>query len=155
MKRITFSSAWIALLAGALVGCQTTDQASVGSTASLEIVGHTAADIRKATTDAFLANGYQLVSGLTFEKPGSSWDTTAYGGWSGSPVWFRMRATVTSRTVNSYVLACDGYLVEDRNVHLMEVQRKLPRSKRGMCMEILEQAKAQLDAEQTPAAPTR
>ena len=141
------------LLAGAacLTGCQTTDQAGSGDMASVEISGHTETEIRQATAKAFLANGYQQADAQTFEKQGSHWDTAAYSGWSSDAVWIKVKTSITATETGRYVLACNAYLVTDRNQATMEEEKKLSVSHRSECKKILDQAKAALDSTTTGA----
>ncbi len=139
------------LLAGAacLTGCQTADQADSGDMASVEISGHTEAEIRQATARAFLANGYQQADGQIFEKQGTRWDTAAYGGWSANAVWIKVKTSITSAGTGRYVLGSNAYMVVDRNQAAMEEEEKLSVSHRSECKKILDQVKARLDSPQT------
>ena len=145
---------WL-LLAGAacLTGCQTTDQAGSGDMASVEISGHTESEIRQATAKAFLANGYQQTDSQTFEKQGSHWDTAAYSGWSANAVWIKVKTNITSAETGKDVLACNAYLVTDRNIATMEQEQKLSMSHRSECKKILDEVKAALDAPPAAGAP--
>jgi uncharacterized protein with beta-barrel porin domain len=129
-----------------LTGCQTADQADSGDMASVEISGHTEAEIQRATAKVFLSNGYQQADRLTFEKQGTGWDKAAYGGWSSNPVWIKMRANITSVDADKYILGCNAYLVTDRNEATMEEEKKLSVSHRSECKKILDQVKARLDS---------
>jgi hypothetical protein len=144
---------WVLLASAvALTGCQTADQADSGDLASVEISGHTEAEIQQAAAKVFLADGYQQTDRLTFEKQGSSWDTVAYHGWSSSAVWIRVRADITSPQTDKYILGCNAYMVTDRNVATMEEEKKISFSHRTECKKVLDQIKAQLDS--PPAAVT-
>ncbi len=136
------------LLAGALFinGCQTTDQADSGAMASVEISRHTKVEIQQAVTKAFLANNYQSVKNLTFEKQGTGWDKAAYGGWSSNPVWIRMRVKIAPTGQGEFILACNAYVVVDRNLGGIEEEKKLSVSYRSECKKILDEAKAMLDS---------
>jgi hypothetical protein len=114
--------------------------------ASVNISGHTDAEIQRAAASAFLANGYQPADRLTFEKQGTGWDKTAYGGWSSNPVWIRVKIRITSTQAGQSVLACDAYAVVDRNEASMEEEKKLSVSYRSECKKILDQARARLDS---------
>jgi hypothetical protein len=142
---------WL-LLAGVacFTGCQTTDQADSGDMVSVEISGHTEVEIWQATAKAFLANGYQPAGSQAFEKQGSSWDTVAYSGWSSDAVWIKVKTSITATAPGRYILACNAYLVTDRNQATMEQEQKLSVSHRSECKKILDQAKAMLDS--PPAA---
>jgi hypothetical protein len=142
---------WL-LLAGVacLTGCQTADQADSGDMASVEISGHTEAEIQQATAKAFLANGYQQADSQTFEKQGSSWDTAAYSGWSSDAVWIKVKTDITAPEAGKYILACNAFMVTERHQATAEQEQKLSFSHRSECKKILDQARAMLDS--PPAA---
>lgn len=153
-QKIFRLSGWLLLaVAACLAGCQTTDQAGSGDMASVEISGHTEAEIRQATARAFLANGYQQADSQTFEKQGSSWDTAAYSGWSSSAVWIKVKTSVTETETGKYVLACNAYLVTDRQQATLEEEKKLSVSHRSECKKILDQARAALDSPPKTSVP--
>ena len=143
------------LLVGAtcLAGCQTTDQADSGDMASVEISGQTEAQIQRTLAAVFLANNYQQVDRLTFEKQGTHWDSLAYGGWSSIPVWIRMRIHITPAGPGRTLLTCDAFAVVDRNETTMEEEKKLSVAYRSECKKILDQTKARLAAPPAGGAP--
>jgi len=145
---------WLLLIGvTCLTGCQTADQADSGDMASVEISGHTEAQIQQATAKAFLANGYQQADSQTFEKQGSSWDTVAYNGWSLDAVWIKVKTSVTEMETAKYALACNAFLVTDRHEVIMEQEQKLSVSHRSECKKILDQAKAALDSPRATGTP--
>src|SRR5882757_9170270 len=96
-QNICRSLGWTLLVGIAcLTGCRTTDQADSGEMASVKISARSDAEIQQAVAKAFLANEYQQVNPVTFEKQGTVWDKMDYGGWSSNPVWIRMRIKITS-----------------------------------------------------------
>ncbi len=107
---------------------------------------HTDAEIKQAAAKVFLWEGYQQVNPLTFEKQGTSWDKMAYGGWSGNPVWIRMRINITPGEAGQTILACDAYAVVDRGEGSMEEEKKLFTSYRSDCKKILDETKVRLDS---------
>ena len=132
-------------VAACLTGCQTTDQADSGDMASVEITGHTEAEIRQAMAAAFLTNGYQQAGDETFEKQGTRWDTAAYSGWSANAVWIKVKTSITVTETGKYILGCNAYMVVDRNQATME-EEKLSHSHRSECKKILDQAKGRLNS---------
>jgi len=147
MQNICRLFGWALLAGGAgLTGCQSTDSADSGNMASMNISGHTDAEIKQVAAKVFLWNGYQLVDPLTFEKQGNRWDKMAYGGWSGNPVWIRMRINITSGEAGQTILACDAYAVIDRGTGSMEEEKKLFTSYRSECKKILDETKVRLDS---------
>lgn len=155
MRRSLPATVWLGFLAldAALMGCKSADQAHQGYLASVEIVGHEAAEIRQATTKVFAENGYERVAGLVFEKKGSTWNSLAYGGWSRQPVWVRVRVSLRPHRTGRQVLGCDAYLVRDRNGDFLEEERKPWVSRRGECERILNQIKARLELQQPVPKP--
>ena len=99
MKRFILDAAWLGLLALAcvLTGCKTTDAAHTGSLASVLIAGHTAEEIQRTAIEVFEWNGYARVSGLTFKKQGTKWDTIPSAVWCAEAVWIKMRVTLNKR----------------------------------------------------------
>lgn len=135
-----------------LAGCKSTDTAKIGSLASIEITGHSLAEVRQSVVDVFLLNGYSQKSGLTFEKQGTNWDTVAYGTWSGGAVWYRMKASVIPRPGGACVVACDAYLIRDHGEGFMEEEQRLVAAKRDDCMKLLEEVRSRLNPGESPPA---
>src|SRR6185437_16178850 len=79
-----------------LTGCKTDDEAHFGHMASVVILGHTRAEILQATATVLKADGYHETDELTFDKPGSAWETANYGGWSSDTVGVRIRFALVS-----------------------------------------------------------
>jgi len=144
----------LALLAGVvgLSGCQTTDQADTGALASVAVPGHTVAAIQRATTKVFASNGYQQADPLVFGKPGTAWDTAAYGGWSTGSIWIKVRVYIVAPKTGDCTLSCNAYMVTDRNQPGMEQEQKLSHSRRSECKKILDQVKTLLDSQPETAA---
>jgi len=147
IRNINLSAGWIFLVGlVCLTGCQTADQAHSGHMASVEIYGHTEAEIQKATAAAFIENGYYKIGDLTFEKKGSGWETANYGGWSATTVWIRMRAEITTVDSRKYTLGCNVFVVDAHGEAGMETERKFMFAKRSECKKILDEVKAALEA---------
>jgi hypothetical protein len=127
-----------------LTGCKTTDLADSGHMASVEISGRDEVEIRAMTAAVFLANGYEQTGPLIFEKRGTAWDTAAYGAWSGSAVWVRMRVTMDLPEENRCVLGCDAYQLVDRNQWMETQEQKFFFEKRGDCKKLLNEIKTRL-----------
>lgn len=155
MKYDLSRTVWVGFFALSLplLGCKTADHAGEGYQASVVIAGHDAAAIREMTTKVFLENGYQQAAGLVFEKKGSRWNSLAYGGWGGQPVWVRVRVSLRPHGPGQHVLGGDAYFIRDRGAGFMEEEQKLSVSKRGECEKILNTIKARLAAGESPASP--
>jgi hypothetical protein len=148
MKQILHSVAGSFFLLAAifLTGCRTADRANSGQMASLQISGRSEADILRSMKAVFLAEGYEHMGDLTWDKKGSAWDAAAYGGWSLGAVWVRLKATVDSTATDDYVIGCNAYMVNDRNQGVMEEERKMSLAGRSECKKILDEVKARLDS---------
>jgi hypothetical protein len=133
-----------------LTGCQSADEAHTGHMASVEISGFKRSQIEAAAAQVFKANGYAKVDALTFEKPGSGWETANYGGWSSNPVWIRMRCGLVSTDLRAFTLDCDAYVVEGHGEVGTEMERKFWFAKRGDCKALLDQIKAELKSAPAP-----
>ena len=137
-----------------LAGCHTPDpdRASTGQMASLEIPGHSEAEILRAVKDTLVDNGYEHMEGLTFDKRGSGMDTALYGGWDSGGVWIRLKLTVEPAASGNgnYVIGCDAYRVIAHNQGVMEEEKKTRHSNRDECDKMLQAIKARLSG--TPAA---
>jgi hypothetical protein len=132
------------VLVGLLAGCKTTDTAQDGSLASVIITGHTEKQVQQTTIEVFRWNGFNQLSGLTFEKKGSKWDTLSYGSLDSKAVWIKMRVSITPMTEDRQVLSCDAYIVDNHGEGFMESERKLDFGKADECKKILDQIKRRL-----------
>ncbi len=137
---------WLLLAVFCLAGCKTNDEAHSGRMASVVVSGHTREQIQQALAAVFLANGFVKMGDLTFEKPGSAWETANYGGWSSSRVWIRMRTEIVPMATGQFELGCDAFVVEGHGVPGVEVERKFWVAKRTECKKILDAVKAALAA---------
>jgi hypothetical protein len=141
-----FSGWTLLVVAACLTGCRTTDQAGSGEMASVTISARTEAEIQQAAAKVFLANEYQQITPMAYEKQGTVWDKLAYGGWSSNPVWIRMKISITPAGEGQFTLACDAFAIVDRNEASMEEERPLSVSYRSECKKILDQVKVLLDS---------
>lgn len=147
MRTLHFVAGLFFLLAAIfLTGCRTADLAHSGQMASLEISGHSEVEILRVMKAVFLDEGYEHMGDLTWDKKGSMWDAAAYGGWSQSAVWLRLKATVDSTPDGGYAVGCDAYMVNDRNLGVMEEERKMSLAGRSECKKILDEIKTRLDS---------
>jgi len=140
-------------LGAAFMGCKSADQARQGYLASVEIIGHEAAEIQEATTKVFAENGYERATGLVFEKKGSTWNSLAYGGWSRQPVWVRVRVSLRPHGASRQILGCNAFFVRDRGGDSLEEERKLWMSRRGECEKMLNQIKARVESQRPAPEP--
>jgi hypothetical protein len=99
-----------------LFGCRSTQPGSM-SHASVQIRGHSLAEIQQTTTAVFLEQGYALAAASTeemvFERPGSRRDAAKWGGWSGEGVTMRVKVRLSKTPDGSPLLQADAYAVQN------------------------------------------
>ncbi len=120
---------------------------------SVLISGHEALDTARAISEVFQAAGYKPFPlrankdlGLAFEKPGGAGATLLYGDWDPNKVWYRVRVRLSPLSQDSQLVSCNVYRVTDHGDAHFETEHKLAHARRGPYRELLNQAKAQLDA---------
>jgi hypothetical protein len=113
----TFVASLLALGAISLVGCQSAKQPGSMSHASVQVQGHSVAEIQRTATAVFRAEGYALTLAtpgeMVFERPGSRRDAAKWGGWSGQGVTMRVKVGLSKMTDGSYLLQADAYAVQN------------------------------------------
>jgi hypothetical protein len=119
MNMVPRASSLFALLALCLTGlsgCQTTNQPGAASHASVQIQGHSPAEIRQAATAVFSEAGYSLTTALSsemvFDRPGSAWDEVKWGGLLSDGVTMRVKIRLSEIPGGSQLLQADAYVVE-------------------------------------------
>jgi len=136
---------WLILLGFAgLTGCKTDDEAHFGHMASVIISGHDRTEILRAAAAVFKANGYHETDELTFDQPGTAWETANYGGWSSDKVGVRIRLALVSEEFGQHKLGGDAYVVEGYGDPGMEVEQTYWFAKRTECKKMLDEIKASL-----------
>jgi hypothetical protein len=137
-------------LAGA--GCRSTGQPVSGQFASVDLQGHTPAQIRAAATQIFQLNGYQVTqttrTNLVFEKKGSGMNSVTYGNWT-EAVWVRVRASIVPISEIGYRLQCDAFMVRDRG-GATEEEVRLKHFQNGPYQELLDKVGRQLNPGEAP-----
>jgi len=116
-KHVT-AGMFISLLLLGTVSCQSDKPAGRAPFAEVVLTGNTPGQIRNATVAVFADNGYKTRRSdpgeMVFEKEGSRMNNFAYGSWMGdTPVWVRVKATVTPVGEMKCRLECRPYLVRD------------------------------------------
>ena len=144
IQQVMVSLPLVAILV--VVGCRTTnaDLADADHMASLTISGRSEVDILRAMEAVFVANGYQHMVDLTFDKKGSAWETALYGGWSTDGVWIRLKASVDPGPSGTYIIGCDAFRVTGHNEGVMEEEKKTTHAYRDECKKILDEVQARL-----------
>lgn len=86
--------------------------------ASILVSNSSPGAVSGATIDVFENNGYKLARRdkelLVFEKQASKMSDLAYGNWTESRVWSRVKVTVKPDGENAVQLHCTGFLVRDK-----------------------------------------
>ncbi len=99
-------------------GCRTTDTSGTGSMASVTITNSSPGAVSGATIDVFENDGYKLARRdkelLVFEKQASKMSDLAYGNWTESRVWSRVKVTVKPVGESTVQLSGTGFLVRDK-----------------------------------------
>jgi hypothetical protein len=110
----------ITLLAVALtflVGCQSAKEPGSSSHASVQIPGHSLAEVQKTVTAVFGEEGYALTQPgppeMVFERPGSRSDALKWGGWWGEGVVMRVKVLVSKSDNGDHLLQADAYAVQN------------------------------------------
>jgi hypothetical protein len=142
-QRVMVSLPLVAILV--VGGCRTSaDLADADHMASLTISGHSEVDILRAMEAVFVADGYQHMGDLTFDKKGSAWETALYGGWNEGGVWIRLKGSVDPGPSGTYVIGCDAFRVTGHNQGVMEEEKKTTHAYRDECKKILNEVQARL-----------
>ena len=105
----------LAFCAVSLVGCQSAKQPGSMSHASVQIQGHSLAEIQQTTTAVFREQGYTLAAAspeeMVFERPGSRRDAAKWGGWSGQGVTMRVKVRLSKMLDGAQLLQADAFAV--------------------------------------------
>ena len=106
----------LALCVLTLLGCRSTQPGSM-SHASVQIQGHSLAEIQQTTAAVFREEGYGLATAtaeeMVFERPGSRRDALKWGGWSGNGVTMRVKVRPSEMLDGGYLLQADAYAVQN------------------------------------------
>jgi len=109
----------LAICAASLVGCRSGTQPGSMSHASVQIQGHSFAEIRQVMEPVFAENGYAQAGvsedGMVFERPGSRRDALKWGGWSGAGVTMRVKVHAASTLNGGYLLTADVFAAQNSN----------------------------------------
>jgi hypothetical protein len=129
-------------------GCRTAGKQSSGGFASVVIEGNTPGQIRHVTIEVFSDHGYKIAderaTNPVFEKKGSRIDNAAYGNWTGSPVWIRVRVSIVPAGEATFRLQCKAVLLRDRGQPAFEEEIKLRNFQAGPYRKLLDEVAARL-----------
>ena len=119
---------WLALSLAAFVGCQSAKQPGTMSHASVQVQGHSVAEIQQTATTVFREEGYALASAspeeMVFERPGSRRDAVKWGGWAGEGVTMRVKAGLSKMTDGSYLVEAVAYAVQNSDDPFFRTERR-------------------------------
>lgn len=132
-----------------LAGCRSGSAAGrTTGVAAVTVTGKTRQEIVGVATEVFVKRGYRVAPplgcDLMFEKQGSSWNTTVYGGLSGKPVWFRVKVFVRMRGVEERLVECEVFRVLEHGDASMEEEVRHARYGGGGYQEILDEVRNKL-----------
>jgi hypothetical protein len=110
----------MSLLLLVAAGCRSTPPAHSNAVASIQIHGHDPGHISQMVERVFLDHGYKLAKGglfnQVFEKSGGTMNNIAYGNWlDETPVWSRVKISLTPVQDTVYWLDCEPFLVRGLN----------------------------------------
>jgi hypothetical protein len=108
-----------------VTGCKSAPATAPTPLADVLIRGNTPGQIGRVTAEVFNEKGYQTteshVDRFVFEKPGTKWNTLAYGGWfGGTQVWIRVKVDIINLGGTLCRLQCQAYWVQDRGSSVEE-----------------------------------
>ncbi len=136
-------------------GCRSASKHKSGGFASVIIQGNTPGQIREVTIDVFSKHGYKNAgpgyTNLVFEKEGSRMDNAAYGNWTGSPPWIRVKTAIIPVSETTFLLQCKAALVRDKGQAAFEEEIKISNFRAGPYQKLLDEVAARLTG--TPPAP--
>jgi hypothetical protein len=130
-------------------GCKSTGKPASASFASVEIAGHTPAQIRAATVVVFQQEGYTSANErrgeMIFEKEGSHWDRIVHGNWvDDTSVWTRVKASVVPASNGLYRLQCQAYRVRNKGDPVFEEEVRLKNNHSKPYQALLDQVARQM-----------
>ena len=116
MKSFFPTIVWSILLL-ALVGCRSGTELGSMSHASVQIQGHSLADIKQATTAVFREENYALAAAtseeMVFDRAGSRRDAAKWGGLASGGVTMRVKVQVSEMLNGGHLLQADSYAVQN------------------------------------------
>ena len=87
------------------------------SHASVEIKGHSVAEIQQTATAVFREEGYALAGAtpqqMVFDRPGSRRDALKWGGFAGNGVTMRVKVGLSGTLDGGQLLLADAYAVQN------------------------------------------
>ena len=78
-------------------------------------------------------------------------DNAAYGNWTGSPPWIRVKVAINPVSEGAFMLQCKAALVRDRGQAAFEEEIKIRNFQAGPYQKLLDEVAARLGG--TPPAP--
>jgi len=126
-------------------GCRSTparpEAASSDSLVSAYLEGVTPESIRQATLDVFKQEGFETSyagpTRMVFERPGTTMDNVAYGGWYSGDIWLRVKVEIRPIWPSGQLIEMDAFKVGDREDSWFEDEHKV-RFKKGPYKKLME-----------------
>ena len=147
-KRISGFAALLAALALGAAGCQSFDEASPGSLASVQIVNQPMAAVQTAVTNVFTAHafvgGLTATNQFTYSRPGTSMDKLAYGSYLfDRPISVKVVVTTRQQTPALIVVGCNAWIVEAADDPTFREQHAIHLFGKGPYEDLLKEVRAQ------------
>ena len=99
-----------------LAGCASGKAPGTTSHAAVNIQNRTTGDIQETTKAVFSEHGYHLTSitpsEMVFERPGNSWDSLKWGGWTAG-VTMRVKVQQNDMANGTHLLQANAYSVQN------------------------------------------
>lgn len=134
-------------LGAAVTACRSTPAQAAGFLASVQIEGHTRAEIEQVVERVFKENQYELVHGgpeFVFDKKAGTMKMLAYGSLSGKGVYSRAKVTIKHDGLGGFIVGCNPYVVRDRDDPVFEEEQKLMKLSGGDYQKYLDEVKTRL-----------
>jgi hypothetical protein len=157
MRAILYHLALVSALL-VVVSCRSTGKPAGAEFAAVDISGNTPGQVSQMAISVFEAHGYLVANPgpqkPVLEKQASGMSNLTWGNWiSDTPVWERVRLTITPRMDNTCRLQCQAFLLRDRG-SIMEEEIKVRGLHSGKYQELLEEVAKRLAGQPArPASP--
>ena len=137
----------LALVLTGQAGCQTGQKTGSTSHASVQILGRSRAEIERTMTAVFREQKYALAGttrdGLIFERPGTSWESTKWGGWS-EGVIIRVKVKLSVNLDVGHLLEADAYAVDKSDNAFFRTESRNPLPSRKPYQQLLDEVARRL-----------
>jgi len=147
-KRMLGFAALLAAIGLGAAGCQSFDDSSPGSLASVQIVNQPMAAVQAAVTNVFTAHafvgGLSATNQFTYSRPGTSLDKLAYGSYLfDRPITVKVIVTARQQTPDLIRLGCQAWVVEADNDPVFQELHPIYSFSKGPYEDLLKEVQAQ------------